>query len=173
VPLQTWPLIMDRMYSEQVQFRLSLTQHSTLASAVVIPDTNQPTLKRRQSDEPESETETKRARIAPENNETSIQIKDEALKSTQVSSNPRRPRKEEDRKRGQRLFGALLGTLSSAAGRSTKAAQQRADIEKRQAAKLRQLDEKVGIQHIEKPRKSINQRRKEQWDVDSAAVRSL
>jgi hypothetical protein len=139
---------------------------------VTIPDTTHPALKRRQSDEPDAEVEKKRARIAPENNDASIDTKDESPGATEASSNTRRPRKEEDRKRGQRLFGALLGTLSSAAGRSTKAAQQRADIEKRQAAKLRQLDEKVGIQHIEKPRKSMNQRRKEQWAVDSAAVRS-
>jgi len=144
--------------------------NSTLASAVIIPDSNQPPLKRRQSDEPEAQTEAKRARISPESNEASTKIKDEVSQAAATPSNSRRPRKEEDRKRGQRLFGALLGTLSSAAGRSTKAAQQRADIEKRQALKLKQLDEKVGIQHIEKPRKSLSQRRKEQWDVDSAAV---
>ncbi|KAJ5983111.1 hypothetical protein N7481_005210 [Penicillium waksmanii] len=63
-----------------------------------------------------------------------------------------RGRKEDERKRGQRLFGGLLGTLSQS---STSAAQKRrADIEKRQQDKLKnQAEEFDGRQSRRKERR--------------------
>ena len=61
----------------------------------------------------------------------------EASHSRQDAGTPSRRKSEqvEERKRGQRLFGALLGTLSQSS--SSTAQKRRADIEKKQQAKLK------------------------------------
>lgn len=51
------------------------------------------------------------------------------------TSSRRKGEQTEERKRGQRLFGALLGTLSQSS--SSTAQKRRADIEKKQQAKLK------------------------------------
>lgn len=85
---------------------------------------------------------------------------------------PRERRKnsiQEEKKRGQRLFGGLLSTLS----RSTPDGQQkrRAEIEKRQAAKAAQqaIDNKA--REAEKLAKLKEVRRKQQIKVDEESVR--
>lgn len=72
-----------------------------------------------------------------------------------------RPRggREEDRKRGQRLFGGLLGTLSQSS--SSAAQRRRADIERKQQDKLKSQD--LQYDELKKQRKEQREaiRRKE------------
>ena len=70
----------------------------------------------------------------------------------------------EERRRGQRLFGALLGTLSQSS--TTKAQRRRADVEKRQLGKLQQRDEELEEEKRRKLEKLNLLRTKEQnvWD---------
>ncbi len=119
-----------------------------IASAVVVPEpetvTRQtsPSLKRRQSSF-DSET-SKRPRL---DTQTSQHSNDDARSPTSAMSPPRRKASAvgsgaaEERKRGQRLFGALLGTLSQPSAKS--AHRKRDEIEKRQQEKLRQRDEEL------------------------------
>jgi hypothetical protein len=67
------------------------------------------------------------------------------------------------------MFGVLLGALSSS-GAPEKTAKRRADIEKRQAEKLRQLEEDFSQREREQAEVLTRIRRKEQWVVDDAAV---
>lgn len=88
------------------------------------PPSPQGSAKRRQSSI--SEGGSKRPRISAG-----------AHDDTQDTENPSRLKsgQAEERKRGQRLFGALLGTLSQSS--SSTAQKRRADIEKKQQAKLK------------------------------------
>lgn len=76
----------------------------------------------------------------------------------------------EERKRGQRLFGALLGTLSQSS--TTTAQRRRADIEKKQLGKLQQRDENLEEEKRRKREKLDAIRRKEQkvWDEQSVCL---
>lgn len=78
----------------------------------------------------------------------------------------------EERKRGQRLFGALLGTLSQ--NSATTAQKRRADIEKKQQAKLKLQAEEYDEKKKRELEKLMNLRRKEQkkWDEQSVSTRS-
>jgi hypothetical protein len=105
-----------------------------------------------------SEYESKRRRLSSEGN-ISPQSARHRPSSPPAETNERSERKpvrprgggEEDRKRGQRLFGGLLGTLSQ---KPTNAAQRRrADIEKKQQEKLKTQDVEYG---------ELKKRRKEQ-----------
>ncbi|GAT26201.1 hypothetical protein RIB2604_02007810 [Aspergillus luchuensis] len=125
----------------------------TLASAVALPDQDTTTipspeagLKRRQSsiEDPDSENKRRRLSSQTEHHDDTQSIPDRKQASPEVTE--RKPRRgagrDEERKRGQRLFGALLGTLSQS---STSAAQKRrADIERRQQDKLKLQDEEYG-----------------------------
>lgn len=69
-----------------------------------------------------------------------------------------RPGREEERKRGQRLFGALLGTLSQSS--NSAAQKRRADIEKRQQDKLKvQAEEYDELKKRRKERRDAIRRR--------------
>ncbi|KAJ5184246.1 hypothetical protein N7492_001862 [Penicillium capsulatum] len=121
----------------------------TLASAVAVPDQDHlrqspefPAKRRKSSG---SEYEPKRRRLSAQDELSPHSRRRRPLSPAPAPERPaeRRPARsgrDEDRKRGQRLFGALLGTLSQ---KSNPAAQQRrADIEKKQQDKLRsQADE--------------------------------
>lgn len=74
----------------------------------------------------------------------------------------------EERKRGQRLFGALLGTLSQSS--STAAQKRRADIEKRQQDKLKLQDEEYDELKRKKREELTQVRRKEQRVYDRESV---
>ncbi|SLM37632.1 Pinin/SDK/MemA protein [Lasallia pustulata] len=112
---------------------------AAVASEVILPEpVSQPSspqgpVKRRQSSV--SDSVNKRPRLGAE-----------ASHGRQDAETPSRRKSEqvEERKRGQRLFGALLGTLSQSS--SSTAQKRRADIEKKQQAKLklqaREYDEK-------------------------------
>jgi hypothetical protein len=149
-----------------------------IASAVVVPEPEilpkqpSPSLKRRQSSL-DSES-SKRPRL-----DTRIsQRSDDDRSPTSAMSPPRRKSSTigsgaaEERKRGQRLFGALLGTLSQT---SAKPAHRRRDeIEKRQQDKLRQKDEELADEKRRKREELDAVRRKEQkaWDRQSVSYAS-
>ncbi|QGA14274.1 hypothetical protein EYB26_001927 [Talaromyces marneffei] len=158
----------------------------TLASAVSVPQAQEleplPPLpdaghKRRQSSV--SETGTKRRRISVdgdrhqhERSPDNLNYDDNTRQSP--SQQPTRPagRKvaaaAEERKRGQRLFGGLLGTLSQSS--ATSAQKRRADIEQRQQAKLKLQDE----QHSEKKRRRkeelVEERRRQQKELERVSM---
>ena len=149
---------------------------SVVASAIVIPepeDLPQPreptppaakgqSLKRRQSDN--SDTDSKRRRLSndddinPPRKEPSPPRDSERRKSRQV----------EERKRGQRLFGALLGTLSQ--GSSNAAQKRRAEIENRQRARLKEQDQEDEARRKERLEQLKERRRKEQWVYEEKTV---
>lgn len=77
----------------------------------------------------------------------------------------------EERKRGQRLFGALLGTLSQTSAKP--AHRKRDEIEKRQQEKLKQKDEEVAEEKRKAREKLDVLRREEQkvWDKQGMRIR--
>ena len=147
-----------------------------IASAVVVPEPENlprqtsPSLKRRQSS-CDSES-SKRPRL---DTRTSQHSSDDRS-PTSAMSPPRRKSSAigsgaaEERKRGQRLFGALLGTLSQT---SAKPAHRRRDeIEKRRQDKLRQKDEELADEKRLKREELDAERRKEQKVWDRQGVRT-
>ncbi|KAJ5584981.1 uncharacterized protein N7459_004781 [Penicillium hispanicum] len=122
----------------------------TLASAVAVPDPDtvrqspEFPAKRRKSSVAEHEPKRRRLSAQGELSPQSQRRRPSSPGPAQDERTERKPARrggrEEERKRGQRLFGALLGTLSQS---SPSAAQKRrADIEKRQQDKLKsQADE--------------------------------
>ncbi|KOS43056.1 hypothetical protein ACN38_g6061 [Penicillium nordicum] len=136
----------------------------TLASAVAVPSQDpihqspELTAKRRKSST--AEYDTKRRRLSSIDNASphSQRRRPSSPPPTtdeSVETKPTRPRggRDEDRKRGQRLFGGLLGTLSQSS--SSAAQRRRADIEKKQQEKLKSQDAEYG---------ELKKRRKEQHD---------
>ena len=128
-----------------------------------------PLSKRRQSST--SESGSKRARLSIG---ASHDGKDEHISAAATEDRRLERRKSgqvEERKRGQRLFGALIGTLSQSS--SSTAQKRRADIEKKQQAKLRLQAEEFD----EKRRKRLEDlmiiRHQEQKKFDKQSVRRL
>lgn len=76
----------------------------------------------------------------------------------------------EERKRGQRLFGALLGTLSQSS--SSTAQKRRTDIEKKQQAKLKLQAEEQDEKKKQKLEALLVVRRREQRKFDEQSVHS-
>lgn len=74
----------------------------------------------------------------------------------------------EERKRGQRLFGALLGTLSQSS--SSTAQKRRTEIERKQQAKLRLQAEEHDEQKKQRMESLMAVRRKEQKKYDKQSV---
>ncbi|KAL8901112.1 MAG: hypothetical protein Q9207_005364 [Kuettlingeria erythrocarpa] len=76
----------------------------------------------------------------------------------------------EERKRGQRLFGALLGTLSQSS--SSTAQKRRTDIERKQQAKLRSQAEEFDEKKKQRLEALMIVRRKEQEKYDKQSLNS-
>ncbi|KAL4871154.1 hypothetical protein BDV12DRAFT_38340 [Aspergillus spectabilis] len=142
----------------------------TLASAVIMPeqDTIPPSpesgLKRRQSSTTDFDTDTKRRRLSTQNEEQELEQHQDRQPSSPKpepqDTERKRNRRDEERKRGQRLFGSLLGTLSQS---STSAAQRRrADIERKQQDKLKLQDEEYGELKKKRREERLALRKKEQ-----------
>jgi pinin/SDK/memA/ protein conserved region len=146
-----------------------------ISSAVIVPEPDDlsptsPPQKRRQSSELYNES-FKRPRL-------DTQVSRDSNGNTLPTSATSPPRRKpsitgsgavEERKRGQRLFGALLGTLSQSS--TTTAQRRRADIEKKQLGKLQQRDEEVEEEKRKKRHKLDVIRRKEQkvWDEQNVS----
>ena len=151
---------------------LTLT-NSAVASAVILPEAEEvpaPSLKRRKSSVSEHE-DSKRRRVSYDEDVS----KEEPAVSASVRAEARNGRLEggqvaEERKRGRRLFGALLGTLSQSSSSST-AQKRRSDIEKKQQAKLKQQTEEADERKKEKLEALTKAREKEQRLYDKQSVR--
>ncbi|KLJ13767.1 hypothetical protein EMPG_11308 [Blastomyces silverae] len=158
----------------------------TIASAVALPEQEERSdsrLKRRQS--PTDDNESKRRRLSanndhpePKDNQTSSPTATTATTATpsKTISNAtdqrdvrRKSGVAEERKRGQRLFGALLGTLSQSS--STAAQKRRADIEKKQQAKLRMQEEEYNELTRKKQEELLATRKKQQRTYDAQSMR--
>lgn len=121
-------------------FTSCLLNRRAVASAVILPEPHEQPLesvKRRNSSV--SENSIKRPRLS--HGESSPGHHAMSPPPSRVDrASERRKSGLEDRKRGQRLFGALLGTLSQSS--SSTAQKRRTDIERKQQAKLKlQADE--------------------------------
>jgi pinin/SDK/memA/ protein conserved region len=145
-----------------------------ISSAVIVPEPEDvsppsPSHKRRQSSTSYNEP-FKRPRLDTQPS------RDSHPRLTSPSSPPRRKPSvtgtgaAEERKRSQRLFGALLGTLSQSS--TTTAQRRRADIEKKQLGKLQQRDEELEDEKRRKREKLDAVRRVEQriWDERSVSL---
>lgn len=122
-----------------------------------------PSLKRRRSSA--SENNSKRRRISLDEDP----IKKESASIEATNGRPGDGQAAEERKRGRRLFGALLGTLSQSSSSST-AQKRRSVIEKKQQAKLKQQTEEADERKKEKLEALIKVRRKEQRSYDRRSV---
>ena len=154
----------------------------TLASAVVLPEQdNLPPspdagLKRRNS-VVEADSESKRRRLSSHQDHTGDRSPTERKQSSPSEAErkperrPGRGGREEERKRGQRLFGALLGTLSQSS--NSAAQKRRADIERRQQDKLKLQDEEYGELKKKRREERIAIRKKEQRLYEEESVGSL
>ncbi|KAF2423121.1 hypothetical protein EJ08DRAFT_619091 [Tothia fuscella] len=139
-----------------------------IPSAIIIPESLQPaptptspsTLKRRQSSI--AEKDTKRPRLNHNNDDTNSP-QDDTRKAVR-----RQTGQLEERKRGQRLFGNLLGTLSQSS--SSSAQKRRADIERRQQVKLKQQEEEVSQRRHDRLEELTASRRREQKVFDEKAM---
>lgn len=135
-----------------------------------------PSAKRRQSSD--DEQPTKRPRISEEPNATSpttqtspkVKLEDTPVEKKPSDSNQdlRKSRAQEEKKRGQRLFGGLLSTLSQ----STPNGQQkrRQEIEKRQQERAKQQKAEDEIQRARKREDLVATRKAEQIKFDEASV---
>jgi hypothetical protein len=113
----------------------------------------EPPTKRRKSSV--TEQEPKRRRLSAQDGASPGSQPRPAPESEQpTEKRPVRRGREDERKRGQRLFGGLLGTLSQSS--NSAAQKRRADIEKRQQAKLKSQDDEYD---------GLKKRRKERRDA--------
>ncbi|KAF6224990.1 hypothetical protein HO133_010185 [Letharia lupina] len=137
-----------------------------VASAVILPESEQTpsppaALKRRQSSF--SDDHSKRPRLGHYDTNGS---RPDTM--TNPQSERRRSGQMEERKRGQRLFGALLGTLSQSS--SSTAQKRRTDIEKKQQAKLKLQAEEQDEKKKQKLEALLVVRRGEQKKFDKQSV---
>ncbi|RHZ73847.1 hypothetical protein CDV55_107641 [Aspergillus turcosus] len=154
----------------------------TLASAVAVPepDTLAPSpdagLKRRNSSTTDPDPDSKRRRLSTqEDKDHPVADRKPSFSDTAEQRPDRRASRQangrdEERKRGQRLFGALLGTLSQ---RSNTAAQKRrADIERKQQDKLKLQDEEYDELKKKKREERAALRKKEQRYYEEESMRT-
>ncbi|KAL3473980.1 pinin/SDK/memA/ protein conserved region-domain-containing protein [Aspergillus californicus] len=138
----------------------------SLASVVIIPDQDaivpspDSGLKRRQSLTTELDSDTKRRRLSTHNENQEPEPATKRRPSTEGQAEPKRNRRDDERKRGQRLFGSVLGTLSQSS--SSAAQRRRADIERKQQDKLKSQDEEYGELKKKKKEERLALRKKEQ-----------
>lgn len=128
-----------------------------------------PTLKRRQSSIDESTP--KRPRLTTDSQGVNSPPAPALDTNERRRSSARGSGALEERKRGQRLFGAILGTLSQST--SSAGQRKRAEIEKRQLDKLRLRREQEDLQKKEKSEELLVARRKQQnlWDEEGMRIR--
>lgn len=149
-----------------------LTTHRAVASAVIVPEAEQqhsptsPLGKRRQSSV--AEEASKRAKLSEDASHTRDE-QSSPPKPQDTLSERRKSGLLEERKRGQRLFGALLGTLSQSS--SSAAQKRRTDIERKQQAKLKLQAEEYDEQKKQRLEALKAARRKEQKIYDKQSVR--
>ncbi|KAL8855000.1 MAG: hypothetical protein Q9221_000196 [Calogaya cf. arnoldii] len=125
----------------------------------------QDSIKRRNSSF--SEQSSKKPRLASEIGRNQTETSHTSTEPARLSDR-RRNGQLEERKRGQRLFGALLGTLSQSS--SSTANKRRTDVEKKQQAKLRLQAEEHEEQKKQRLESLMAVRRKEQKKYDKQSM---
>lgn len=159
---------------------LLIYKHSSIASAVALPEPPQypgpeALPKRRQSIS--SNSSSKRRRLSADGfSERANQSTPPSSSNTQrlngssdvKAADKPKPGRDEERKRGRRLFGALLGTLSQSS--STPAQRKRSEIDKKQQAKLELQDKEYNELTKKKYEDLLASRRKDQVLYDSQSV---
>ncbi|KAL9636867.1 MAG: hypothetical protein Q9204_002093 [Flavoplaca sp. TL-2023a] len=162
------------MYVSQPLQTLQSANHfhcRAIASAVIVPEVEeqstpiQDSAKRRYSSI--AEESSKRPRLASENSRDQTETSHIFTEPARLSDR-RKSGQLEERKRGQRLFGALLGTLSQSS--SSTANKRRTDIEKKQQAKLRLQAEEHEEQKKQRLQSLMAIRRKEQQKYDKQSM---
>ncbi|KAL8815556.1 MAG: hypothetical protein Q9223_005318 [Gallowayella weberi] len=142
-----------------------------VASAVIVPEVEEQSTqslepgKRRNSSF--SEESSKRPRLVSEASRDRTEASNPSTRPPRLSDR-RKSGQLEERKRGQRLFGALLGTLSQSS--SSTAQKRRTDIEKKQQAKLRLQAEEREEQRKQRLESLLTVRRKEQKKYDKQSM---
>ena len=143
-----------------------------ISSAVVVPDPSEvrassPTLKRKQSSiEPEEDSKRRRLEDGSPNGQVS---------PPPATSPPRRKASgtvaAEERKRGQRLFGGLLGTLSQTS--STSAHKRRDEVERKAQDRIQQRQQERAEEEKVKAERLAQRRKEDQvvWDAQSRRIR--
>lgn len=121
--------------------------------------------KRRYS--PSAEDTAKRPRISQDSSHISQDVARD-VSTPDRPSDRRRNGQLEERKRGQRLFGALLSTLSQSS--SSTAQKRRTDIEKKQQAKLKLQAEEYDEEKKLRFEALMEGRRREQKKYDKQSV---
>lgn len=143
-----------------------------MASAVIVPDLIEESQassllpKRRQSSV--SEGSVKRLRFSQDPGHDTTDVASQATSAQDRPSERRRSGHLEERKRGQRLFGALLGTLSQSS--SSTAQKRRTDIEKKQQAKLKLQADEYDEKKKQRLEALVAVRRREQKKFDEQSV---
>lgn len=143
-----------------------------MASAVIVPDIAEQlvppplTSKRRQS--LGSEGGSKRLRLSQEHSSKPEELMSLPLTTLTPSFAKEANVKVEERRRGKRLFGALLGTLAQSS--SSTAQKRRVDIEKKQQAKLKLQDEEYDEKKKQRLDALIEVRRWEQKKYNKQSV---
>ncbi|KAL4988360.1 pinin/SDK/memA/ protein conserved region-domain-containing protein [Aspergillus falconensis] len=142
----------------------------TLSSAVIVPEQEnqlpspEPGLKRRQSSTTDPDSDIKRRRLSTQNDDQDPEQpparRPSSPKQEAQDTERKRNRRDEERKRGQRLFGSLLGTLSQSS--NSAAQRRRADIERKQQDKLKLQDEEYGELKKKRLEERFATRKKEQ-----------
>lgn len=143
----------------------------------ILPPSPDATLKRRNSSTTDPDPDSKRRRLSTqeEKDHPASDRKPSILDTAEQRPGRRASRqangREEERKRGQRLFGALLGTLSQRS--STAAEKRRADIERKQQVKLKLQDEEYDELKKKKREERVALRKKRQryYEEESVSAR--
>lgn len=166
------------MYVEQVHVSRKVLKISNraVASAVILPEDvaeqpppASPTLKRRQSSFSDERSKRPRLSSGGSNDKQDVGASPPAVPVDRASDR-RKSGQMEERKRGQRLFGALLGTLSQSS--SSTAQKRRTDIEKKQQAKLKLQAEEQDEKKKQRREALMEMRKREQVKYDKQSVRS-
>ncbi|MCJ1478184.1 hypothetical protein MMC13_006860 [Lambiella insularis] len=125
-----------------------------VASAVIVPDNAEqlvsPPLSSKRRPSSGSESGSKRLRLSQRHSSDPRGVIPSPLTTSTSSFSKEAKAQVEERRRGKRLFGALLGTLAQSS--SSTAQKRRVDIEKKQQAKLRLQDE----EHDEKKKQRLD-----------------
>lgn len=153
---------------QYLKVTLLINRSSAVASAVIFPDAiDEPhpsaQAKRRQSNT--SEGSAKRPRLTQH---SPIDTSKDPIPTQERLPERRRNGQLEERKRGQRLFGALLDTLSQSS--SSTAQKRRTDIEKKQQAKLKLQAEEYDEKKKQRLDALMAIRRTEQKKFDKHSV---
>ncbi|OKL58193.1 hypothetical protein UA08_06647 [Talaromyces atroroseus] len=146
----------------------------TLPSAVSVPQPEEnasPEAGQKRRKSSVSENGTKRRRISDQHEDDARPSPPQPTAGQAIGT--ARPSRNaatatEERKRGQRLFGGLLGTLSQTP--STVAQKRRADIEQRQQAKLKLQNEQQSEARRKEKEDMMIERRKQQRDLEASSM---